>query len=97
MTDEQWVHIGLRIRDVRQQRGISGRELGERIGKSESYISSVEHGRKTSADAIVDIADALDVSLDYLMRGIRPQMGAWGLVFREDGELDEEAVRRQQE
>lgn len=93
MTEEQWTNVGLRIRDIRLQRGISARELGERISKSESYISSLEHGKKASLDAMVDIASVLDVSLDYLLRGIRPQMGAWGLIFRENDELDPDALQ----
>ena len=57
-----------RIRDLRTEAGLSQAELAERIGGSDArQISRYEHGRITpSLDAAVRLAEALDVSLDYL-------------------------------
>jgi transcriptional regulator with XRE-family HTH domain len=57
-----------RIKQLRTEAGLSQAELAERIGGSDArQISRYEHGRITpSLDAAVRIAEALDVSLDYL-------------------------------
>ncbi|HMQ27436.1 MAG TPA: helix-turn-helix transcriptional regulator, partial [Acidimicrobiales bacterium] len=55
-------------RQVRKEAGWSQGDLGERIGTDPGRISRYESGRITpSADALVRIAEALDVSLDYLL------------------------------
>lgn len=90
MTKEQKDMMGARIRDVRLQRGISQVELAAVAGMSKAQVNNIEHNKKSaSLDSVVALVDALDVSLDYIVRGLRPQMGAWGLIFREDDELEE--------
>ncbi|MGW1144721.1 helix-turn-helix domain-containing protein [Streptomyces sp. NPDC002454] len=59
--------LGSRLRKVRTQRGLSLRELGRLAGCSASLISQVERGQTApSAGVIYGIANALDISLDYL-------------------------------
>ncbi|MEU9608915.1 helix-turn-helix domain-containing protein [Streptomyces sp. NPDC048057] len=59
--------LGARLRRVRTQRGLSLRELGKLAGCSASLISQVERGQTApSAGVIYGIANALDISLDYL-------------------------------
>lgn len=36
----------------------------------------------------MDIVETLDVSMDYIVRGIRPEQRRWGLVFHSDDELE---------
>jgi len=57
-----------RIKQLRTEAGLSQAELAERIGSTDArQISRYEHGRITpSLDAAVRLAEALDVSLDYL-------------------------------
>lgn len=57
-----------RIKQLRAEAGLSQAELAERVGGTDArQISRYEHGRVTpSLDVAVRIAEALDVSLDYL-------------------------------
>src|SRR6476619_5920518 len=60
--------IGDRLRATRQERGLSLRELAERLGLSPSLISQVETGRaRPSVSTLYAIANELDVSLDELL------------------------------
>ncbi|MFI6284216.1 helix-turn-helix domain-containing protein [Streptomyces sp. NPDC051018] len=59
--------LGARLRRVRSERGMSLRELGRLAGCSASLISQVERGQTApSAGVVYGIANALDISLDYL-------------------------------
>ncbi|WP_329025032.1 helix-turn-helix domain-containing protein [Streptomyces sp. NBC_00690] len=59
--------LGGRLRRVRAERGLSLRELGRLAGCSASLISQVERGQTApSAGVIYGIANALEISLDYL-------------------------------
>lgn len=58
------------MRKLRKQKGLSMKQLGEMVGLAEVTISTYETGRsEPSLDALCAIADVLDVSLDYLVRG----------------------------
>lgn len=67
--------IGDRLRRERQARGLSLRELADRLDLSASLISQVETGRaRPSVRTLYALADALDVSLDELLElGGRPE------------------------
>lgn len=59
--------LGLKIKTIRQKRGITQKELAMRINKSISTISSYEtNAQLPPLDVIEDIALTLNVSLDYL-------------------------------
>lgn len=88
MTPAERTLIGARLRNVRMQRGLTQEELGRLTGLKPTHISSIERGKSMSLDSIVLLVCALDVSLDYIILGIRPQTGAWGLIFQSDDELD---------
>lgn len=59
--------LGDTIRKTRQSQGISQRRLAQMIGSSShSYIVEIEHGAKSVGfDTICNIADALDVQVNY--------------------------------
>jgi len=60
--------IGQRIREARQRKGWTQAELGWRSGLRESVICGYERGYHTpSLRHISRIADALGVSVDYLL------------------------------
>jgi transcriptional regulator with XRE-family HTH domain len=60
--------LGERIRELRKEHGWSQAELGKLIGTDSQYVSRYENGRITpSADALIRIAAALEVSTDYLL------------------------------
>lgn len=58
------------IRELRKQHGLTMRELGEKIGVSESTISLYETGkREPNYETLLKIAELFNVSVDYLLRG----------------------------
>jgi transcriptional regulator with XRE-family HTH domain len=66
-------NIGEFIRDLRRNARISVRELAERAGVSNPYLSQIERGlRRPSAEVLSQIAGALRVStaLMYLRAGL---------------------------
>lgn len=60
--------IGARIRKYREDRGLSQKELAEKIGISNSRVSNWEQGiNRPDADIIAKICTALDVSASELL------------------------------
>lgn len=60
--------IGMRIKDLRTERGISQRELGKAIGVSQKAVDYWERGvNEPKASYITIIADYFNVSADYLL------------------------------
>lgn len=65
MTD-----FGNRLKHARKQKHITQRELAERLGVKQSAISNYEiNFRLPAASALMEIANHLDVSVDYLLGG----------------------------
>lgn len=62
--------LGQRIADLRERRGLTQRQLAEAADLSVTFLSEIENDRRNVGAAILlRLADALDASLDYLMRG----------------------------
>jgi len=60
--------LGARIKQLRKETGWSQAELGDKIGTDSQRVSRYENERITpSLDAIVRIAEAFNVSIDYLL------------------------------
>ena len=60
--------MGDALREARRVRGLSLRELADRLGVSPSLISQIETGRANpSVSTLYAIAGELDVSLDELL------------------------------
>ncbi len=58
------------MRNLRKQKGLTMKELGNMVSCAESTISQYENGRiEPPLSVLCAIADALDVSLDLLVRG----------------------------
>jgi transcriptional regulator with XRE-family HTH domain len=75
--------IGAFIRDLRHNARISLRELADRAGVSNPYLSQVERGlRKPSAEVLAQIARALRVStpLMYLRAGLLSEKDGQGVL-----------------
>ena len=63
--------LGKRISNARKQAGITQEALGEQLNMTRKHISVIESAiKRPSLDALVDIANALDVSTDDLLRHI---------------------------
>ena len=60
--------LGERIRLLRDQRGMSVRQLAARAETSPGTITKLEHGKRgqISFDLVMRLAETFDVSLDYL-------------------------------
>lgn len=66
--------FGSRVRELRQERGITQEHLAELISKTTEHISFLERGeRSPSFEVILDIADRLGVSVSYLMHIEQPE------------------------
>ena len=60
--------FGVRLRDLRRQRGLTQKELASKINKSIAAISSYETGAQVPpGDVLKSIAYALSSSADYLL------------------------------
>ena len=67
MTSER---PGDRIKALRIERKQTQEQLAKEAGISVGFLSDVETGNsKIGADKLLNLAEALDVSLDYLMKG----------------------------
>jgi transcriptional regulator with XRE-family HTH domain len=66
--------IGSRIKEKRQEEGISIRELAKRIGVTASFISQVENGKaNVSLDSLRRISEALQVPMLYFLSDFEPK------------------------
>ena len=61
--------FGRRLKSVRETRGMSQAELGDKAGIPAIMISHFETGARPSASAstLVKLADALELPIDYLL------------------------------
>lgn len=63
-----YILLGNRIRNKRKAMGWTQEQLAEAIGVSTSFIGHIERGsRKSSIDTLVELANVMDVSADFLL------------------------------
>jgi transcriptional regulator with XRE-family HTH domain len=63
--------LGGRLRELREERGLSQRELGSRLGILQSKLSRYESGtHQPSLRTLVRMANLFAVSADYLLTGV---------------------------
>ena len=63
--------LGKRIRDLRQQTGLSQEKFALKIGMDRTYFASVETGKRNIAILnIKKIADGLSITLSELFEGL---------------------------
>lgn len=63
-----YIDLGRKIREERLEKGYTQEELGEKIDTTGAYIGQIERGERSASMAkIILIAQALNVSLDYLI------------------------------
>jgi len=61
-------NLGNRIREERLRARLTQEQLAEIVGCNDSYIGQIERGNKNpSLEIIVCIANALNVTIDYLL------------------------------
>lgn len=61
--------FGEKIRNVRERKGITLKEVAKMVSVSESLVSQIERNKVSpSIDTLLTIADALQIDLEYLFR-----------------------------
>lgn len=62
--------LGQRVAMLRQEEGLTQRQLADRADVSPTFISDIENDKRNVSSAVLmQIGDALGASLDYLLRG----------------------------
>lgn len=60
--------LGMRIKEMRQRRGLTQDNLAEMVGCNTSHISNIENNHtKVSLNVLLAIANALHTSIDFLL------------------------------
>ena len=73
--------FGKRLREARERRGLSLKELAERAGAHVSNLSCYETGKRIpSLELFITIAGVLGVSADYLLGSATEE----GMLFSEE-------------
>lgn len=68
--------IGMRIRTLRLERGLSQAELGTMLGVSFQQIQKYEKGvNRVSAGRLQRVAEALNVPVTFFYAGLAPERG----------------------
>jgi hypothetical protein len=70
LSDNESIRLifGLKVKVLRQEKGLNYQQLSEKTGLAVSYLHSIENGKKyPKADKIIQLAKALDVDYDYLV------------------------------
>ncbi|MBC7627793.1 helix-turn-helix transcriptional regulator [Ferruginibacter sp.] len=70
MTDNDSIRLifGLKMKALRQERGLSYQQLAQKTNLSLSYVHDIETGKKfPKADKILSLAKVLEVDYDYLV------------------------------
>jgi transcriptional regulator with XRE-family HTH domain len=93
MSNSNMEEFQKKLKLTREKRGLSQSDLARISGLQPSAISHFENGRRSpSFDNLKIIADALSVSLDYLL-GREPESGAGGptmqRIFRGASEMSQ--------
>ena len=82
-AEEEARQVGLRLRELRESRGISGKELAEKIAIQPQALSRIENGRHAlSFPTLSKILTALGYSLTDLARPTRPITSTDALLDR---------------
>lgn len=72
MSMEPRHQFGEKLREVRERRGLTLKEVAGRAGLSESLISQIERNKVAPAiDTLLSIVEVLDIDLEYLFRDLK--------------------------
>ena len=63
-----------RVRQRRIELGLSQAELGKMAGVPQSTIGQIENGRNKSSTKILELANTLQTSVEYLIEGVKPKI-----------------------
>jgi len=64
--------IGIRIAEIRKQKGLTQEALAGKMGVSPKYLSSIERGKENpTLKMLVNLADTLDIDLGQIFTFIQ--------------------------
>ena len=67
-TDERRKRVGVRVKALREQQGLSQRKLALMIGSNQTHIWQIENGTvNVGLDILCRLADALEVNVRDLI------------------------------
>ena len=98
LVAERGLHIGGRLREMRQQRALTQKELSELADVNEITISELERNKRTaSARSLRKLASALGVDVqDLTMRPTEPPPDEPGLTEENREHIEEIRQERKQ-
>lgn len=71
------IHVGFRLRKIRESIGVSQEDLGKKTGVTFQQLQKYESGRnRISASMLYDIGDALGVEPCYFFENYTPRKSA---------------------
>lgn len=74
IVSEKSVEIGERVRSYRNNAGLTGAQMGEKLHLSAGGYNNKELGKRDFTwDEIIQLADFFHVTLDDLIRGVKPE------------------------
>lgn len=63
-----YAQLGMKIKEIRQSKGLTQDTLAEMVSCNTSHISNIENNHtKVSLNVLLAIANALNTSIDYLL------------------------------
>lgn len=69
MSGELQRRVGLAVRRIRSERGLSQEDLAESVGMHRTYVGAVERGeRNLTLQSVEQLADRLSVPVDALIQ-----------------------------
>lgn len=89
--------IGERVRRAREGKGLTQTDLGSKLKTpvTATAISLYEKGeRDIGVEALTEIADILEVSFEYLAKGVTEQEPSIGIALRADKDLQDNKQAR---
>lgn len=67
--DDVKVRVGRQIRDARKEKGLTQKELGEKLGVADSVITNYESGKQNlTIETLQKIADALGIEFGTFLK-----------------------------
>ncbi|MDD6483912.1 MAG: helix-turn-helix transcriptional regulator [Clostridiales bacterium] len=70
MTDKLYAQMGIRIKAIRNEKGLTREQLAEKADISTQFLADIEAGNKgMSAATLYKLSKALCISGDYLLFG----------------------------